>query len=61
MNWHKLSEEKPTEVGTYLFLHKVIGCVKGDVAHDELKSISDWWLINDYTHWLKIEPPKEDK
>lgn len=57
MNWHKLSEEKPTEEGLYVL------ATHGDIATNffDLKGVR--WAKEKFniTHWLKIEPPKEDK
>lgn len=51
MVWHKLSEERPTEMGDYLIWN---GTEIGYVLHDEINR-------QHFTHWMLITPPEREE
>ena len=58
--WHRVEEEEPTKAGWYLVMD-----VDGDFNVDEWHNTFGWQFITPsdadrITHWMPIEPPKED-
>ena len=59
--WHRVEEEEPTKAGWYLAMD-----VDGDFNVDEWHNTFGWQFITPsdadrITHWMPIEPPKEDE
>ena len=58
--WVRCEDEMPTKAGRYLVMDK-----DGDFNVDEWHNTFGWRFITQFdaeriTHWMPIEPPKED-
>lgn len=58
--WHRVEVEEPTKAGWYLVMD-----VDGDFNVDEWHNTFGWRFITPsdadrITHWMPIEPPKEE-
>ena len=58
--WHRVELEEPTKAGWYLVMD-----VDGDFNVDEWHNTFGWQFVTPsdadrITHWMPIEPPKED-
>lgn len=58
--WHRCEVDMPTKAGWYLVMD-----VDGDFNVDEWHNTFGWQFITPFdadriTHWMPIEPPKED-
>ena len=58
--WHRVEEEEPTKAGWYLVMDE-----DGDFNVDEWHNTFGWQFVTPsdadrITHWMPIEPPKED-
>ena len=58
--WHRVEVEEPTKAGWYLVMDE-----DGDFNVDEWHNTFGWRFITKFdadriTHWMPIEPPKED-
>ena len=58
--WHRVEVEEPTKAGWYLVMDE-----DGDFNVDEWHNTFGWQFVTPsdadrITHWMPIEPPKED-
>lgn len=58
--WHRVEESEPTKEGWYLVMDE-----EGDFNVDEWHNTFGWQFVTPsdadrITHWMLIEPPKED-
>ena len=58
--WHRVEVEEPSKAGWYLVMD-----VDGDFNVDEWHNTFGWHFVTPsdadrITHWMPIEPPKED-
>lgn len=59
--WHRVEEEEPTKAGWYLVMDE-----DGDFNVDEWNNTFGWQFVTPsdaerITHWMPIEPPKEEE